>query len=301
MLLGFVSVFAVVPNVQLYNGVQMPVISFGTWQYNDTEAYDYCNLALDAGFTHFDCAHDYNNQYSVGNFFTSATAEKGRDNLFLTSKVPGCGLQGVGAGKKCHDDTIAIFEEDLKQLRVDYVDLMLIHFPPTTGCNALTCPEIQSQWAAFELMYKQGKARSIGVSNWCVSCFECIEKSWEIKPMVNQIQYHVGMGPDPLGLHSYCRARDIVVEAYSPLGDGSNELITGNLTNGIGEKYGKSGVQIALKWILQNKVSLSTKASSAKHIAADLDIFDFTISDEDMTTLNEATSPAGTSSFMCTS
>lgn len=289
-----------VPDVKLWNGVAMPVISAGTWQYNDTTAKASCELALSAGFRHFDTAHDYNNQDGVGAFIKEAIPKVGRDELFITSKVPGCGTQGVGSGAtKCHNDTLKLFEEDLTMLGVDYVDLMLIHFPPLTGCNANTCAEIQAQWSAFEHMYEQKKARAVGVSNYCISCFKCLNQTMKTKPMVNQVQYHVGMGVDPEGLKSYLRQQNIVMQAYSPLGDGSKVLITGKLTNGIGTHYNKSGVQVALKWIEQSGVALSTKSTHAKYLAEDIDLWDFTLSDYDMEQLDTATTPPGTPSFMC--
>eukprot|EP00462_Mataza_sp_D1_P019719 CAMPEP_0175140534 /NCGR_PEP_ID=MMETSP0087-20121206/11573_1 /TAXON_ID=136419 /ORGANISM="Unknown Unknown, Strain D1" /LENGTH=308 /DNA_ID=CAMNT_0016423789 /DNA_START=12 /DNA_END=938 /DNA_ORIENTATION=- len=290
-----------VPTVTLNNKVQMPVVSAGTWQYNNSVAQQSCVDALAAGFTHFDTAHDYNNQEGVGAFFKDAVASKGRANLFLTSKVPGCGVpgQGVRGGAHCYNDTVSVFQENLKQLQVAFVDLMLIHFPPG-GCNALTCGEIQSQWKAFEDMYAQNLSRAIGVSNYCQSCFSCLFKTAKTVPAVNQVQYHIGMGADPIGLHTYLTQKGIVMQAYSPLGDGSSELITGNLTNGIGKKYGKSGAQVALKWIVQHSVPLSTKSTKPKNLASDIDLFDFTLSASDMATLDAATSPAGKVSFMCT-
>lgn len=305
----FASVFAVflstiwaknIPTVTLNNGVVMPVISAGTWQYNASVAKASCEDALTAGYSHFDTAHDYQNQDGVGQFFKEAVAKVGRNNLFLTSKVPGCGVpgQGVRGGKYCFNDTVKLFEEDLTLLDVPFVDLMLVHFPPG-GCNALSCPEIQAQWSAFEDMYAQKKARAIGVSNYCQSCFECLFKTSKVTPAVNQVQYHVGMGPDPIGLHTYLKTKGIVMQAYSPLGDGSSELITGNLTNGIGKNYNKSGAQVALKFILQHGVPFSTKSTKEKNLLSDIDLFDFTISDADMATLDAATSPKGDVSFMC--
>lgn len=301
LLLGaaIAAVGAAVPTVQLLNGVNMPMISAGVWQYNSSTAEEACGLALEAGFDHFDTAHDYGNQDGVGEFFKDAVAKKGRDALFLTSKVPGCGLQGVGSGKKCYNDTIKLFEEDLTLLGVDHVDLMLIHFPPATGCNVLTCTEIQSQWSAFEAMYAQKKARAIGVSNYCISCFKCLNKTLKVVPMVNQIEYHVGMGTDPEGLKSYLKEQNIAMQAYSPLGDGSKELITGKLTTGIGARYNKTGAQVALRWITQSGVSLSTKADNEKYLLEDIDVFGWDLSEADMASLNSATAPAGTPSFMC--
>jgi diketogulonate reductase-like aldo/keto reductase len=181
-------------------------------------------------------------------------------SIFVTSKVPGCGAgQGVGGGKSCGPDTKKVFTEDLSLMGVDYADLMLVHFPPTS-CSAMKCKEIQEQWAVFEEMYAQKKARAIGVSNYCQSCFECLLKSAKVVPMVNQVQYHVGMGVDPIGLKTYLAAKNITMQAYSPLGDGSKDLITGRLVTSIAKAHGKaSGATVALKWLVQSGVPLVTK------------------------------------------
>jgi len=278
----------------------MPLIAAGTWQYNDSTAKDSCEKAFNVGFTHFDTAHDYNNQRGVGQFWAEAVAKSGgREGLFLTTKVPGCGVgQGVRPGKYCYPDTLKLFQDDLDLLNVAYVDLILIHFPPLM-CSDLTCPEIQAQWKAFEEMYAQNKTRAIGVSNYCQSCFECLFKTAKVVPAVNQVQYHVGMGDDPIGLATYLKSKGIAMQAYSPLGDGSSELISGNLTTSIGKAHGKTGAQVALKWIAQKSVSLVTKADRVDYLAEDFDLWDWQLSPGEMEQLSAAKKPAGLPSFMC--
>lgn len=290
---------AAIPRVTLNNGVTMPVVSAGTWQYNNTVAEQSCTDALAAGFDHFDTAHDYGCQAGVAKFFKVAVAQKGRENLFLTTKVPACGAQGVRAGEYCYADTAKFMQEDLDQLQVPFVDLMLIHFPPKDFATAAGCKAIQDQWKAAEELYAAKKTRAIGVSNYCPSCFECLAKTQTVVPQVNQVQYHVGMGPDPQGLKTYLDQRKIVMQAYSPLGDGTSELITGPLVTAIGKAHGKTGPQIALKWVLQTGVPLSTKSTSPEYLAQDIDLFDFTLSDAEMAQLSAATSPKGTPSFIC--
>jgi diketogulonate reductase-like aldo/keto reductase len=119
-----------------------------------------------------------------------------------------------------------------------------------------------------------------------------------LMPAVNQIQYHVGMGPDPEGIVSYCESKGIQIEAYSPLGD-RDVLINGDLVNQIGAGHNKSGVQVALRWIYQHGAVLTTKSSNQKHLLSDMDIFDWSLSAEDMEQLDAATSPSATPSFMC--
>jgi hypothetical protein len=108
------------------------------------------------------------------------------------------------------------------------------------------------------------QTKTIGVSNYCPSTFECLLEKATVVPAVNQVQYHIGMGTDPIGLISYCKSKNITLQAYSPLGDGKGELITGELVTGIGKNHGKSGAQVSLRWVAQHGVPLSTKASNAK-------------------------------------
>jgi diketogulonate reductase-like aldo/keto reductase len=276
----------------------MPLVAAGTWQYNDTTAKDACEKAFAAGFNHFDTAHDYNNQKGVGQFWAEAVAKSGgRTNLFLTTKVPGCIGGDVRPGH-CYDDTMAMVNDDLKLLNVAYVDLILIHFPPLS-CAAAVCSEIQAQWKAFEDIYAQKKARAIGVSNYCQTCFECLFKNSTIVPAVNQVNYHVGMGPDPIGLVTYLKSKNIVLQGYSPLGDGSSELIDGPLVSGIGKAHNKTGAQVSLKWLVQKPVPLVTKADRVDFLEQDIDLFDWQLTPSEVSQLDAAKTPAGLPSFMC--
>ena len=262
--------------VTLNNGLSMPLAAFGTWHYNDSWAKSGVVLAVEAGFRSIDTANDYFNQLGTGEGIGAAISAGGatREQLWVTSKVEGCGVPHpphgtpVRAGH-CHNDTLSVFEANLQLLKLPSVDLMLVHKPPPGGCGPENCASMQQQWAAFETMLAAGKARTIGVSNYCISCLECLAKTWKIVPAVNQIQLHVGMGADPEGLVSYCRARHIQIQAYSPLdvdqSNGTAELITGPLTNGIGRAHNKSGATVALKWLAQQAIPLVTKAHTMVH------------------------------------
>jgi diketogulonate reductase-like aldo/keto reductase len=272
-----------IPNVKLNNGVEMPMMSMGTWQYDTATAQSVVSLALKTGFNHIDTANNYKNQEGVG------AALKGveRSSYFLTTKVP--------AGDATF--TSKALQDDLDQLGLDFVDLMLVHYPPQDG----NCQQMQEQWGAMEAFYKAGKARAIGVSNYCPSSLECIKKTATVTPAVNQVQYHVGMGADPTGLKSYCDEHNIHLQAYSPLGDGTSELITGDLVSGIGGAHNKTGAQASLRWIYEHGVSLTTKTTKESHMREDLDVFSFELAAAEKVQLDAATSPAGKPSFMCTS
>jgi diketogulonate reductase-like aldo/keto reductase len=275
---------ASIPNVTLNNGVQMPMISLGTWQYDPDTAEAAVKLALETGFNHIDTANNYRNQDGVGR----ALQGFDRNSYFLTTKVP-------SSRTSTYESTMKDLEDDLKLLQLDYVDLMLIHSP------AGSCKTTQEQWRALEDFYAAGKAKAIGVSNYCLSSYECIAETMTVTPTVNQIEYHVGMGPDPLGLKSYGDAHGIVTQAYSPLGNGESDLITGDMVTSIGQQHGWSGAQTAMRWIIEQGVAITTKTTKQSHMEEDLAIFSDVLADEEKSTLDAATSPAGKPSWACSS
>ena len=271
-------------DITLNNGMKMPTAAYGTWKYNDSYADSGVVLAVEAGFRHIDTANDYFNQLGTGEGIGAAISGGlvTREELFVTSKVEGCGVPHPPHGTPvrqgcCYNDTLAVFENNLKLLKLPAVDLMLVHKPPPQGCTEETCPEMQQQWAAFEAMLAAGKARAIGLSNYCISCLECLAKTWKIVPVVNQIQLHVGMGPDPERLVSFCHDRKIQVQAYSPLdidqANGTAELINGPLTTGIGRAHNRSGATVALKWLAQQGIPLVTKAHTQQYLNQDIDLY----------------------------
>jgi diketogulonate reductase-like aldo/keto reductase len=272
-----------IPTMKLNNGVEMPMMSLGTWQYDSATAQAAVTSALKSGFNHIDTANDYNNQDGVG----AALKGVDRSSYFLTTKVP------PGSASA----TAKALQQNLDLLALDYVDLVLVHYPPLLN----SCKSMQAQWGAMEEFYKAGKAKAIGVSNYCPSSLECIAKTATVTPAVNQVQYHVGMGVDPIGVKSYCEEHNIHLQAYSPLGDGSTELITGDLVSGIGGSHNKTGAQVSLRWIYENGVSLTTKTTNEQHMQEDLDVFNFQLAADEKQTLDSASSPAGKPSFMCNS
>lgn len=273
-----------IPNVTLNNGVGLPMISFGTWQWNSSTAEELVRVALKQGFNHIDTAHNYNNQDGVGR----ALRDFDRASYFLTTKV-----MGQGDPATAYENTRKLLEDDRSLLGLTSLDLVLLHFP-TGPCEAL-----QEQWRAMEDFYFAGHSRAIGVSNYCRTSFECIWKTAKVVPAVNQVEIHVGMGPDPEGIVSYGKSKGVVTQAYSPLGDGTLELITGDLVGGIGKNYGKTGAQVSMRWLIDNEIPFSTKTTSVSHMKEDLDMFSFDMSKDALKALDAATSPTGTPSFMC--
>jgi len=275
-----------IKNVKLNNGVEMPMLSLGTWQYTPSEAQAAVKLALQTGFNHIDTAMNYNNQDGVG----AALKGVDRKSYFLTTKVV-----PVQDASSAYTETATNLQGDLTALGLDYVDLMLVHGP------AKDCKATQEQWRALEDFYKAGKAKAIGVSNYCLSSYDCVMQTAKVTPAVNQIEYHVGMGPDPDGLKSHGDSLGVVTQAYSPLGDGSSELITGKLVSGIGKGHGWSGAQVSMRWIIENGVPLSTKTTKLSHMQEDLAIFSDSLKDTEKKQLDDAKSPSGKPSWACTS
>lgn len=293
----------------------MPAVAAGTWQYDSSTAQAAVSAAFQVGYTHLDTAHDYCGDGTTGNCKSKSnqlgiklalqSSGKKRSDFFVTTKVPGCGLQGISRAN-CGKDSVAAALDNLVELGVEYTDLLLVHFPPVGGCGPLNCPIIKQQWEALTTnILKKNLTRALGVSNFCVSCFKCLlgdataPTPGVAVPVLNQVQYHIGMGADPEGLMSYCKANNIVVEAYSPLGDNTTQLIHGPLTTSIGKNHNKSSVQVALKWIWQHGHPLTTKSSNPVHLAEDIDLFDWELTADEMTQLDAETTPKGSPSFMC--
>ncbi|MFU2204622.1 aldo/keto reductase [Streptococcus hyovaginalis] len=252
----------------LSNGVTIPKLGFGTWQIPDgDEAYQAVSHALKVGYTHIDTAQAYKNEASVGR----AIADSGvaRKDIFLTTKV--------WNSNHSYDLAKASIEESLQKLGVDYIDLLLIHWPNPKAFRDNWMEANAETWRAMEEFYEAGKVRAIGVSNFMQHHLEALFETAKVKPMVNQILLAPGCPQDELV--AFCRQEDILLEAYSPLGTGA--IFKNELANELADKYGKSVAQIALRWSLQKEFLPLPKSVTPKKITSNLDIFDFVISDED--------------------
>ncbi|MGT2755054.1 aldo/keto reductase [Streptococcus ovis] len=259
----------------LHNGVKIPKIGFGTWQIPDgEEAYHSVAHALKAGYTHVDTAQIYGNEVSVGKAI--ADSDLAREDIFLTTKV--------WNDKHDYELAKASIDESLQKLGVDYVDLLLIHWPNPKALreNDAWKAGNAGAWKAMEEAYKEGKVRAIGVSNFMIHHLEALLETAEIKPHVNQILLAPGCPQEEVT--AFCREHDILLEAYSPLGTGS---IFGNpVAQELAEKYGKSVAQVALRWSLQKGFLPLPKSVTPKNIEANLEIFDFELSADDVAALD---------------
>ena len=266
----------------LANGVQIPAIGLGTWQTPDDETgYQAVLSALHSGYRHIDTAQGYRNEDIVGR----AVKDSGiaREEIFITSK-----LDNPNHG---YDNTMRSFEGTLEQLGTDYVDLFLIHWPNPLQYRKTWQQTNAETWKAFEELYNAGKIRAIGVSNFRQHHIDELMKTAKIPPMVNQIRLCPGETQDELV--TYCKERNILLEAYSPLGTG--QIFKVPEIQILAEKYQKSIAQICIRWSLQNGFLPLPKSVSAERIRENMDVFGFELSDDDVRLIAELTGCVGLS------
>ncbi len=254
--------------VTLLNGYEIPCVGFGTWQSpNGETAYNAVMEAIKCGYRHIDTAAAYRNEESIGRAVRDCGVP--REELFVTSK-----LWNTERG---YEKTMAAFEKTMDRLGLDFLDLYLIHWPANSVQYENYNEVNLSTWKAFTELYKSGRIKAIGVSNFMPMHLEAL-LSTEIKPMVNQIEFHPGfMQTEAVEL---CKKNDIIVEAWSPLGTG--KLLSNETLCGIAAKYGKSVAQLCIRWCLQKGTVPLPKSVTPSRIMENTDVFDFVISDEDM-------------------
>ncbi|MBO2533432.1 Aldo/keto reductase [Planifilum fulgidum] len=249
----------------LANGVNMPWLGLGVYKAKEGEEVEQAvKAALRIGYRSIDTAAFYGNEEGVGR----AVRESGipREEIFITTKV--------WNSDQGYERTLAAFEASLQRLGMEYVDLYLIHWP-VKG-------KYKETWRALETLYKEGKARAIGVSNFQVHHLEDLMADAEIKPMVNQVEFHPFLTQEKL--RDFCRREGIQLEAWSPLMRG--EVVNVPEIVELAEKYGKTPAQIVLRWDLQHGVVTIPKSVREARIRENADLFDFELSAEDMAKLD---------------
>ena len=261
---------------QLSNGVNIPKIGFGTWQIPEgEEVYKSVTHALKVGYRHVDTAQIYRNEVGVGQAI--ADSDLAREDIFLTTKI--------WNDKHDYDLAKASIEESLEKLDVDYVDLLLIHWPNPKAQREQDAWKAgnAATWKAMEEAYRAGKVRAIGVSNFMIHHLEALLETADIKPHVNQVLLAPGCPQEDLV--SFCRQHEILLEAYSPLGTGS--IFDNPVVQNLAAKYGKSIAQVALRWSLQKGFLPLPKSVTPNNIEANLQIFDFELSADDVDKLDK--------------
>ncbi|WP_088034294.1 aldo/keto reductase [Evansella clarkii] len=256
--------------VKLHNGVNIPWFGLGVFKVKDgNEAVSSVRTAIKHGYRSIDTAAIYKNEEGTGQGIREGMEAAGisRKELFITSKVWNSDLG--------YESAIRAYEESLERLGLDYLDLYLIHWP-VEG-------KYKDAWRALEKLYKDGRVKAIGVSNFHIHHLEDLLKDAEVVPMVNQVEYHPRLTQKEL--HAFCKEHGIQLEAWSPLMQG--ELLNNEVLQEIGEKYGKSSAQVILRWDLQNEVVTIPKSVKEHRIRENADVFDFELSDEEMGRIDE--------------
>lgn len=258
---------------ELSNKVRIPNIGYGTWRVPESQqCVDSVLCALDCGYRHIDTAYFYKNEKSIG----EAVHQSGihRDDIFITSK-----LWNDFHG---YESTLAIFDETLKALGTDHLDLYLIHWPNPIKHRDDWASSNAETWRAFEKLYRDGRVRAIGVSNFMPHHLEELMKTAEIAPMVNQIEMQPGLNRDK---ERECNAKyGILTEAWAPfqIGEALNDTTVGALS----EKHQKTPAQIVLRWFLQKKVVPLPKSVTPERILGNIQVYDFELSAEDMAAMD---------------
>ena len=262
-------------NVTLNNGVEIPILGFGVFQITDlTECERSVVDAIQTGYCHIDTAASYLNEAAVGRGIKQSGVA--REKLFITTKL---WIQSNG-----YEGTLRAFENSLKRLQLDYIDLYLIHQP---------FGDVYGEWRAMEEMYQQGKARAIGVSNFPPDRIMDLMIHNKVTPAVNQIE--VNPFHQQIETQKFLQENSVQVEAWAPFAEGRNNIFTNELLLSIAAKHNKSVAQVILRWLTQRGIVVLSKSVRKERMIENISVFDFELSTEDMTAIT--TIDTKTSSF----
>ncbi len=248
--------------VKLNNGIEMPILGFGVFQVKDLAECERSVLdAIETGYRSIDTAASYGNEEAVGKAIKNSGVS--REDLFITTKL---WIQSNG-----YEGTKKAFENSLKRLGLQYVDLYLMHQP---------FGDVYGEWRAMQDLYREGKARAIGVSNFHPDRLIDLIVHNEVVPAVNQIETHPFN--QQIETQKFLRENGVQIESWGPFAEGKNDLFQNQLLLSIGNKYGKSIAQVVLRWLIQREVVAIPKSVRKERMAENFNVFDFTLSAEDM-------------------
>jgi 2,5-diketo-D-gluconate reductase A len=261
--------------VRVNNGVEIPILGFGVFQITDATECERCVVdAIQTGYRHIDTAASYQNEEAVGRGIRHSGVA--RENLFITTKL---WIQSNG-----YDGAMRAFENSLKRLQLDTIDLYLIHQP---------FGDVYGEWRAMEELYRQGKARAIGVSNFQPDRIMDLMVHNTVTPAVNQIE--VNPFNQQIDAQRFLQENNVQVEAWAPFAEGRNNIFQNELLHSIAAKHGKSVAQVILRWLTQRGIIVLAKSVRKERMVENISVLDFELSAEDMTAI--ATLDTKTSSF----
>ena len=261
--------------VKLSNGVEIPILGFGVFQIADPVECERCVVdAIQTGYTHIDTAASYQNEEAVGRGIKQSGAA--RENLFITTKL---WIQSNG-----YEGARKAFDNSLKRLNLDYLDLYLIHQP---------FGDVYGEWRAMEELYKQGKVRAIGVSNFQPDRLMDLNIHNQIVPMVNQIE--VNPFQQQIETQQFLLDNSVQAEAWAPFAEGRNNIFQNEVLLSIAAKHQKSAAQVILRWLVQRGIIALAKSTRKERMDENINVFDFELSAEEMASI--ATLDTKTSSF----
>lgn len=265
-------------HVTTVRGVDIPTVGLGTWRLTGEQCRETVRTALELGYRHIDTAQQYGNERQIGGALRDSDVD--REDVFVTTKL--------GRGNRGYDDVRRSTEESLAKLGTEYVDLLLIHWPD------LTTP-LGETLAAMNDLVADGKIEHVGVSNFGLDRLDRARGLSENGILTDQVQYNPYWTQSDL--LDYCRIHDVALTAYSPLGHGG--ALSDPVFEEIGDRYGKTAAQVAIRWLVQQpNVVTVPKATSREHLAENLDVFDFELSDAECERVRQPSKSRALSSFL---
>ncbi|MFD2923386.1 aldo/keto reductase [Halobacillus naozhouensis] len=254
--------------VKLHDKIDIPQLGFGVFQVEEKDAEPAVSKAIETGYRSIDTAAIYGNEQQVGEAIAKSNVP--REELFITTKV-----WNTDQG---YDKTLNAFDESLKKLGLDYVDMYLVHWPT---------PEYDDYvetYKALEKLQKDGRVKAIGVCNFNIEHLQRLLDECDVKPAVNQVECHPYLAQNEL--KEFCHENGILLEAWAPIMQGG-DVLTDDVIQSIAREHNKSSAQVIIRWHLQNGTIVIPKSITPSRIEENFDVFDFTLSDEEMNNINE--------------